>query len=207
MVTMSEKIKLNLGCASNLLDGYVNIDQDDIDTIRNRYPDKSFPDDAKIYSYDIFNLPYEDGVVDEILADGFLEHLSFLEEKKFFDEMSRALKPGGILSVSVPNFEKVVKLWLQATDDFKDFYRLDEEAINKKHWFGTYTYEPSNKWGYLTAMIFGSQHGEGQFHQNCYTIPKIRAILSKVGLSEVEITEFNWKGDRDPMIRFIARKN
>jgi len=203
---MSDKLKLNLGCASNPIEGYVNIDQDSLQDMKDRYPEKNFPDWVEIYQHDIFDLPYEEGAVDEILADGFLEHLSFIEEKKFFDEMKRVLKPGGILSVSVPNFEKVVRFWLEAEDDWKEFYRLDDEAINKKHWFGTYTYEPTNRWGYLLAMIYGSQHGEGQYHQNCYTVSKIKSILKYMGLEEVSIEEFQWKGDRDPMIRFIAKK-
>ena len=200
------RLKLNLGCASKLLDGYVNIDQDDINVIRERYPWLHFPEDAIIYNYDVFNLPYEDATVDEIIADGFIEHLSFVEEKKIFEEIKRVLKPGGTLSFSVPNFEKVVKLWLEAEDDWQDFFRLDEEAINQKHWFGTYTYEPKNRWGYLAAMIYGSQHGEGQFHQNCYTAPKIRAMLTKLGFSDTNVTEFQWKGVRDPMLRTIAIK-
>jgi predicted SAM-dependent methyltransferase len=199
-------LKLNLGCASNLLEGYINIDQDNIDTIRERYPYISFPKDSIIYIYDVFNLPYNDNTVDEIIADGFIEHISFLEEKPLFEEIFRILKPGGIFSFSVPNFEKVVKLWLEAKDDWKDFYRIDDEAIKQKHWFGTYTYEPNNRWGYLTAQLYGSQHGEGQFHQNCYTIPKIKALTSKIGFKDVNITEFNWKGDRDPMLRTIAIK-
>ena len=80
------KLKLNLGCASNLLDGYVNIDQDDINTIRERYPHMNFPNDAVVHTYDVFNLPYDDNTVDEIVADGFIEHLSFLEEKDIFEE-------------------------------------------------------------------------------------------------------------------------
>ena len=200
------KIKLNLGCASNLLDGYINIDQDNIDDIRERYPLLKFPKDAIIYTYDVFNLPYKDGTVDEIIADGFIEHLSFIEERKIFEEIKRVLKPNGILSFAVPNFEKVVRLWLEAEDNWQDFYRLDNEAIKEKHWFGTYTYEPKNRWGYLTAQLYGSQHGEGQFHQNCYTTPKIRAMLTKLGFSDINVTEFQWKEDRDPMLRTIAIK-
>ena len=94
------RLKLNLGCASKLLDGYVNIDQDDINVIRERYPWLHFPEDAIIYNYDVFNLPYEDATVDEIIADGFIEHLSFVEEKKIFEEIKRVLKPGGTLSIS-----------------------------------------------------------------------------------------------------------
>lgn len=199
-------IRLNLGCASNLLDGYVNIDQDNIDVIKERYPHILFPKDAIVYTYDVFNLPYDNETVDEIIADGFIEHLSFLEEKLIFEEIKRVLKPGGVLNFSVPNFEKVVKLWLEAEDDWQDFYRLDDEAIAQKHWFGTYTYEPKNRWGYLTAQLYGSQHGEGQYHQNCYTAKKINAMLTKLGFSHINITEFQWKGDRDPMLRTIAIK-
>jgi predicted SAM-dependent methyltransferase len=202
----NSQIKLNLGCASKLLEGYINIDQDDINVIRARYPWIEFPEDAHVYTYDVFNLPYENETVDKVIADGFIEHLSFIEEKKMFEEIKRILKPGGILSFAVPNFEKVVKLWLEAEDNWQDFYRLDEQAIEEKHWFGTYTYEPTNRWGYLTAQLYGSQHGEGQFHQNCYTIPKIKAMLTKLEFSNINITEFQWKGDRDPMLRTIAIK-
>ena len=97
-------------------------------------------------------------------------------------------------------------MWLEAEDDWQDFYRLDDEAIKQKHWFGTNTYEPTNRWGYLTAQLYGSQHGEGQFHQNCYTIPKIHKMLTKLGFAEIGTAEFQWKGDRDPMIRTIAIK-
>ena len=199
-------IKLNLGCASNLLEGYINIDQDNINTIRERYPHKHFPEDNIIYTYDVFNLPYKNNTVDEIIADGFLEHISFLEEKPLFEEIYRVLKPGGLFSFGVPNFEEVVRLWLNAEDNWQDFYRIDDEAIKQKHWFGAYTYEPNNRWGYLTAQLYGSQHGEGQFHQNCYTTPKIKAVLTKIGFSSIDITKFSWKGDRDPMSRTNAIK-
>ena len=200
------KLKLNLGCASNIMEGYVNVDQDDMGEIRKRYPNKEFSKEAKIFTYNIFKLPYKDGTVDEVIADGFLEHLSFIEEKEFFLEMKRVLKEDGILSFAVPNFEKVVKLWLEAKDEWKDFFRLDDEAISQEHWFGTYTYNSNNRWGYLTAMLYGSQNGEGQFHQNCYTIPKIKAMLKKLNFKDVEFEEFVWKGNRDPMIRTKAKK-
>ena len=200
------EIKLNLGCAGKLINGYINIDQDSIETMKSRYPNQKFKKTDFIYTYDVFNLPYENETISEIIADGFIEHLSFREEKLMFEEIKRVLKPGGKFSFSVPNFEKVIKLWLEAEDNWQDFYRLDEEAITQKHWFGTYTYEPKNRWGYLTAMIYGSQHGEGQFHQNCYTIPKIKAMLTNLNFSNIDITEFNWKDERDPMLKTTAVK-
>ena len=60
----NSQIKLNLGCASKLLEGYINIDQDDINVIRARYPWIEFPEDAHVYTYDVFNLPYENEMFD-----------------------------------------------------------------------------------------------------------------------------------------------
>ncbi|MFA5779084.1 MAG: methyltransferase domain-containing protein [Elusimicrobiota bacterium] len=202
----TKEIKLNLGCASRPLKGYINIDLDNLEEIKARYPQVSFPKDTKIFQYDIFNLPYPDGTVAEIKTDSLLEHLSFLEEPRFFYEMKRVLRPKGLLIFAVPDFENLVKLWLKAKDDWKDFYRNDPDAIKHQHWFGQYSYSTNNRWGYLTASLYGPQNSPGQFHKNCYTIPKIRAILKHIDFEEEEISTFRWKEDRDLMILVKARK-
>jgi len=199
-------IKLNLGCASRPLEGYVNIDMDSLEDMKVRYPSVVFPEGVEIFPYDIFNLPYKDNTVSEIKADSILEHLSFLEEPKLFYEVKRVLKSGGIFEFSVPDFEDTVKLWIKAKDEWKDFFRNDQEAIKTQHWFGQNSYSFDNRWGYLTASIFGSQNGPGQFHTNCYTIPKIRAILKRLNFEEVEISTYRWKGDRELMIKVVAKK-
>jgi len=207
MKNSETEIKLNIGCGGRPLDGYINIDADDLDTMKKRYPEQEFNDNLKIYDYDIFNLPFADESVSEIRADSLVEHLSFIEEPKFFHEIKRILKPGGLFLFSTTNFEEIVKLWLKAEDNWKEFFRNDEEAISKHHWFGQYSYGDQNRWGYLTAMIFGSQNGKGQFHKNCYTIPKIKAILKYLNFEQLEISTSLWKGDRDPMINVRALKS
>lgn len=202
----AEEIKLNLGCASRPLPGYINIDLDTLEEMKERYPNLTIPDDVKIYQYDIFNLPFDNGTVSEVRCDSMLEHLSFLEEKLFFYEMERVLCSGGLLVFSVPDFEDLVKKWLAAEDDWRDFYRNDPEAIAKQHWFGQYSYSTKSRWGYLTASLFGPQNSEGQFHKNCYTEKKIRTLLAFLGFSIDELSFFNWKGDRDRMIQVKAIK-
>lgn len=202
----AENIKLNIGCGGRPLPGYFNIDSDDIETLKLRYPQQQFSDDVKIYHYDILKLPFPDGSVTEVRADSLVEHLSFIEEPEFFYEVKRVLCPGGIFQFSTTNFEKIVELWLKAEDSWKDFYKNDSEAIAQQHWFGQYSYSTKNRWGYLAAMIFGSQNGDGQFHKNCYTVSKIKAILKRLDLKEVKIDHYLWKGNRDPMIDVIAMK-
>ena len=200
-------IRLNLGCGGRPLHGYINVDMDTLEEMRKRYPNQDFGDDLNIQQYDLFNLPYEDQTVDEIRADGLIEHLPFIDEPRFFYEVIRVLKSGGRLEISTVDFEKTVKQWLEAEDDWKDFYRDDEKSIRDQHWFGTYTYEPKNRWGYLAATFYGSQNGSGQFHTNCYTDKKLMAICKSLNLSVESIEEFQWKGNRDHMLRLKAIKN
>jgi predicted SAM-dependent methyltransferase len=200
-------IKLNIGCAGRPLPDYINIDMDSIEDMRKRYPQQNIPDSLEIFNYDIFNLPFPDESVDEVRADALLEHLSFSEEPKFFYEVKRVLKAGGIFHFEFPDFEDAVRLWLNAKDEWKEFYRNDPEAIEQHHWFGQYSYATDNRWGYLMAMIFGSQNGAGQFHKNCYTIPKIKAILKLLNFTELSISSYRWKEDRDLVIVVRTMKN
>jgi predicted SAM-dependent methyltransferase len=199
-------IKLNIGCGGRPLPDYINIDQDSIDIMRQRYPKIQFDDSLIIKNYDIFNLPFHDSTVDEINADGLLEHLSFKEEPKFLYEARRVLKSGGQFRFSVPNFERVCELWLGATDDWQGFFSDEKQDIEKNHWFGTYTYDYTNRWGYIIATFYGSQNGTGQFHKNCYSEKKILNMMRILNFRDVRIENFHWKGDRDPMLRCTAIK-
>lgn len=199
-------IRLNLGCGGSPLANYINVDMDSLETLRTRYPEQCFSDDLLVHNYDIFCLPYADGTVDEVRADSLIEHLPFVDEPRFFHEVKRVLRTGGLLRLATPDFEAAVTEWLAAKDEWKEFYRNDPEAIRNQHWFGQYSYSTENRWGYLTAMIFGSQNGEGQFHTNCYTAAKLRAMLKYLGFKEIELTRYRWKGDRDVMIQLLAEK-
>ena len=190
---MTKKIRLNLGCASRPLKNYINVDQDDLKIIKKRYPNLKKIKNLIIYNYDIFKLPYKDSTVDEIRADGLIEHLSFKEEKKFFFEIKRVIKKNGKIRLSTVDFEKSVKQWLKAKDEWINFHRDDEKAIKECYWFGTYTYKPQNRWGYLTATFYGSQNGKGQYHKNSYTKKKLKAICKKLDFKVVELKNFRWK--------------
>lgn len=199
-------VRLNVGCGGRPLPGYVNIDMDTLDQIRARYPQTHYPDDLVVEQWNVFDLPCAASSVDEVRADSFVEHLPFVQEPLFFREACRVLRPGGKLIVQVPDFEEVARLWLAAKDDWRDFYRDDAEAIASCHWFGNGSYGLDNRWGYMTAIIYGSQNGAGQFHTNCYSEGKLRAICARLGLTVEAVNRFRWKGDRDPMLELVAVK-
>ena len=65
---------------------------------------------------------------------------------------------------------------------------------------------PVNRWGYLTATLFGNQNGAGQFHRNGYTRAKLVAICARLGLVVESLEPFRWQSDRDAMLALVARK-
>ena len=196
------KLKLNIGCGGDLREGYVNIDMHTKDDIVKRYG-AELNESLKIHAYDIFNLPYEDNTVDEILCLGMMEHLSFVDEGLLFKEIKRILKSGGTYFFTVPNFEVACKQFLEAKDDFKDFYRIGTD----EHWFGQGNRNTKNRWGYLTCVFFGNQDGDGQFHRNAYTTEKIRSILKMLDFTEDSMTFPRWKDTDTWMIHCRCHKN
>ena len=104
-------MKINLGCGSTPLKDYTNVDMDTLEDLRERYPNRTFEDGIIIKQWDIFNLPVEDGTVDEIRADCLFEHLNFIDEKRAFYEVKRVLKTGGIFEISVPDFDEIMESW------------------------------------------------------------------------------------------------
>jgi predicted SAM-dependent methyltransferase len=195
-------IKLNIGCGGDLKPDYINIDMHEKQFISERYGtelNKTIP----IYNYNIFDLPYESNSVDEILCFAMLEHLSFENEGKFLKEVKRILKKDGIFIFTVPDIEKTFRQWLEAKDEFKDFYRTGTD----EHWFGQGDRNINTRWGYLTAVIFGNQNGEGQFHRNAYTVSKIQQILHILDFTEQEISFFEFKNTKTQMIRCKCSKN
>ena len=199
-------MKINLGSGSTPLDDYINVDMDSLEDLKIRYPHRKFSGDTVIKQWDIFNLPVDNDSVDEIRSECLFEHLNFVEEKAIFYEVKRVLKPGGILHLCVPDFNELVKTWINAKDDWQDWYRTDKEAIEQQHWFGQNSYSMDNKWGYTTACLFGNQHGNGQFHKNCYTLNKLKKIFDRIGFEVIQHENFMWPRGQDSIIRIIGKK-
>jgi predicted SAM-dependent methyltransferase len=82
-------IKLDLGCGSHRIPGYVPIDDS--------------------LGHDVRSLPFRDDSVDEIRASHVLEHIAFREAQSVLEHWFRVLKPGGTLKIAVPDFEKIVQ--------------------------------------------------------------------------------------------------
>lgn len=105
-VVSEAKMKINFGCGSNLLDGWINKDAEcDI-----RKP-----------------LPFADGVADRILAEHVCEHVTHQEAWNFFVECKRILKRGGVLRVAIPDVTRMSK---KMTDEYRNAVKAGGHGDN-----------------------------------------------------------------------------
>jgi predicted SAM-dependent methyltransferase len=117
-------IKLNIGCWEFKREGFVNIDID--------------PAYGEVVA-DASKLPYEDATVDEIFAGHILEH--FGQHDDVLKEWHRVLKPGGLITIVVPDMEKGL-----------DQFRIGTIQLD-----------------WLNQIVFGGQDREEQNHHQIFT--------------------------------------
>lgn len=90
-------MKLNLGEGNLPVPGYVGIDRKT--------------------GQEIYPLAYPAGSVDEIRASHVLEHFGHRQTHDVLKEWVRTLKPGGVLKIAVPDFERIAQWYLEGRPD------------------------------------------------------------------------------------------
>lgn len=96
-------IKLHLGCGSKYIEGYVHIDLIEYEHID--------------YISSVDNLfMFQDNSVDLIYSAHVLEHFKKSQVPNVLKEWYRVLRPGGLLRLAVPDFEKLVEVYLKYKD-------------------------------------------------------------------------------------------
>ncbi|MDE1970820.1 MAG: methyltransferase domain-containing protein [Patescibacteria group bacterium] len=145
-----EHIRLHLGCGMHYLEGYTNVDLPSAEqTVMHSRAD--------IYK-DIRELAYADNSVDEIRNHHLLEHFSRQEALKLLFQWRRWLRPGGLLFVETPDFERGVQDFVQAN--------LLEKFVIARH-------------------LFGSQESHWAFHKDFWGEEKFRFVLGQLGFENI----------------------
>jgi predicted SAM-dependent methyltransferase len=141
-------MKLNLASGRDYREGWVNVD----------FNGKC---DLK---HDLTNpLPYEDNSVDEILAAHILEHFGFGEYMDVLTDWVRVLKPGGKMTILVPDMDMIAWLW-------------HEQPERRFKHFGV------TSW---LAVIYGGQFDKGQLHKMGFNEESLTTDLESVGMKIV----------------------
>ena len=94
-VLKSDRIRLNIGADRTQIAGFLSVDFN--------------PDVHPDVLAEADHLPFEDDSVDEIYASHVLEHMPY--QSKTLEEWLRVLKPGGMLTVAVPDIDQIYYLY------------------------------------------------------------------------------------------------
>ncbi len=103
------KVKLNLGCGDFLLGPpYINVDR--------RTPDAYVEGQHQLMVWDLSQrkIPRPSDTVDYIVCHHFLEHLTYEQGQRLIDDCFRVLKKGGVMTLVTPDFNFLVKQYLNS---------------------------------------------------------------------------------------------
>ena len=146
----SKEINLHLGCGSINHSKFINIDV--------------IPEPHIHYIRSIDRLsPFSNESVDLIYASHCLEHFPHQQVPKVIREWFRVLKKDGLLRLSVPNFETILKIYYD----------------NDKHCHKIIPY------------LMGAQNHEYNFHYTIFNYCSLKDILFQSGFSEVRVWQPN----------------
>ena len=154
------KIKLHLGCGKKHLPGYIHVDLDNESHID--YPNTDMSD-LKMF---------DDNKVDLIYNCGTFEYFDLQEAPEVLKEWYRVLKPGGTLRISVPNFESVVKVYLNNGKDI-----LGEGILGLI--YGRWPIKDKNN------------NSKVLYHKIIYDFQLLNSILLEAGFKNVK--PYNWE--------------
>ncbi len=112
------ELKLDIGCGKNKKTGFIGVDIDknsDVDIVASA-----------------LNLPFEDSTVSEVNSSHLVEHLYPNEVPKFFNEIYRVLKKGGVAKIKIDRDWSERKL-LKKDPEHKKRYSVEEikEMVKK----------------------------------------------------------------------------
>jgi ubiquinone/menaquinone biosynthesis C-methylase UbiE len=105
-------VLLHIGCGRIASPEFINVDAQP-------YPH------VHLVTDDIANLPqWDDGTVDMIYMSHILEHIQTTRLKAVLEEMNRLLKVGGILRLSVPDFDRLIEVYRAAHKDLDVIHQM-----------------------------------------------------------------------------------
>lgn len=89
--------KLHIGCGPNILEGWLNTDAN--------------PGKGAFYMDAGQPFPFSDSTFDFIFSEHLFEHLTYEAGKSMLEECHRVLKSGGVLRLTMPSLEFLIKLY------------------------------------------------------------------------------------------------
>lgn len=144
-------MKLHLGCGKKYIDGFKHVDLQDLEHID--------------YKASVDKLDFaEDNSIELIYTAHVLEHFGRNEYKDVLKEWHRVLKRNGVLRISVPSFDAVVKYYSEKNDNL--------ELL-------------------LGLLVGGQKVGQYDYHKMIFDKKLLTTVLEETGFTD--IVEYDWR--------------
>ena len=149
-VRKGNAVKLNIGAGNKRIPGYTGVD-----AVARSAADIVAP---------AWDIPLEDGSVDEILACHIWEHFYRFDCEKVITEWHRLLKPGALLAMEMPNLIKACENIIAGREgkhpDQLTMWALYGDPREGDEWM-------AHRWSWHPASLqdFLSQHGFDSFQE------------------------------------------
>ena len=176
-------MKVNLCCGMDYRDGYTNVDFSNVGS-------DGSPIRVDVVCNILEGLPFRDNSVSELIFHESLEHFNRWNGVEIMKSIYGCMKGGGILSLTVPNAEKQMKMLLVRMSEKLTF---DDFLNAHSRW---------NYWKFhddLAGATHRSDGFDGDSHKTFYTKSSLISVLEHVGFKIEEIKV-------DSSIRVRAKK-
>lgn len=177
-------LKINVGCGTNVAQGWVNIDLEG---------------EAGVFIWDCRrSLPFDDGSVERIFAEHVFEHLDTDGATKFLRECKRCLLEGGLLRLVVPDAGRYLQLYPGDWAEFLPVRPLFEEhGYYRDHWLNR---------SYKTKMEFVNEvFRQGTQHKYAYDAETLILRLQEAGFSKVIEQSYKTTCGLEPPLDTVER--
>lgn len=175
-------IKYNFGSANKRIAGFLNVD------IVNM-PEVDIVWDLTIVPYKFVKEP-----VDEIIAQEFLEHISFIKTEKVLKEWHNILKSGGKATIQVPDVGKMCEMYAngEVCECVPHKAPVKEEyKANPKCWnCGGKAKVNTTRWFYA---FVGTQKHKYEYHRNIFTKDLLEKALRNAGFKKIKFEQSLYK--------------
>lgn len=164
--------KIHLGCGHNILDGWLNTDL--------------FPSYENVYHVDALKtLNFNENQFDFCFNEHMIEHIEINEADILINEIYKILKPGGVLRLSTPNFDFLVKIYQNTIGGIgNEYIKWSKENFCPQHYQEEAIYVVNNfvrDWG----------------HKFIHNYNSIKRLLENAGFTKININEISKSNYRD----------
>ncbi len=165
----SDNLMVNLGAGPCGKPGWVNVDVGKAPLVNCQYDCRK-------------SLPFPDNSVKCIFCEHFFEHIDYTEEVPYFlSECHRALKPGGVIRLIVPDVEKYLRAYSEG--GWEGLSKIRPLKPDRTDYYGGSQYNTRME---LINVVFR----QGHEHKFAYDHETLEFVLRRYGFGTVLRQEF-----------------